>query len=72
MANSPNVVLRVPPELIDAARARVDDPDIPVSVLLRAGLGVLAGHTYHDALSMARMQRGPKPGASREAAAISP
>jgi hypothetical protein len=59
--------MRVPPELIDAARARVGQPDLPLSVLVRAGLAVLAGLTVREALRTAQARPGPKP--RREAAA---
>jgi hypothetical protein len=67
MANTPHTALRVPPELIDAARARVGEPDVPVSVLVRAGLAVLAGLTVREALKSAQARPGPKPRAGAAA-----
>jgi hypothetical protein len=67
MANTPRVTPRVPPELIDAARAAVGRPDVPVSVLVRAGLAVLAGLSLGEALRAAQARPGPKP---REGAAV--
>jgi hypothetical protein len=66
MANTPRVTPRVPPELIDAARAGIGRPDVPVSVLVRTGLAVLAGLTVREALKSAQARPGPKP---REGAA---
>jgi hypothetical protein len=53
--------MRIPPELAEAARARVGQPDLALSVLVRAGLAVLAGFAVKDALAAAQTQRGPKP-----------
>lgn len=61
MAVTPNTALRIPPELVEAARAAVGKPDMPVSVLLRAGLAVLAGSPVRDALRSAQARPGPKP-----------
>jgi hypothetical protein len=61
VAITPLVAARVPPELADAARAGVGNPDLALSVLVRAGLAVLAGYTVKDALASAQTQRGPKP-----------
>jgi hypothetical protein len=61
MANTPHTALRVPPELIDAARAGVGKPDVPVSVLVRAGLAMLAGLSRSEALRTAQARPGPKP-----------
>jgi hypothetical protein len=61
MANTPAVGLRVPPELADAARARIGQPDAPLSVLVRAGLAVLAGYGLSEALASAQTRHGPKP-----------
>jgi hypothetical protein len=63
LANTPKLVGRVPPELIEAARAGVGQPDAPSSVLVRAGLAVLAGMTVAEALRSANAgaRRGPKP-----------
>jgi hypothetical protein len=67
VANTPQAVVRVDPELADAARARLGQPDASLSVLLRAGLAVLAGLPVPEALQSAATRRGPKPRA--EAAA---
>jgi hypothetical protein len=61
MANTPRVTPRVPPELIEAARAGADAPDVSVTVLMRAGLLVLAGLGVREALKAAETRRGPKP-----------
>jgi hypothetical protein len=61
MANTPIVAPRVAPELIAAARAGIGEPDIPVSVLVRAGLAVLAGLPVREALRSAQARPGPKP-----------
>jgi hypothetical protein len=60
MANTPTTAMRIPPELVNAARARVGQ-DVTLSVLVRAGLAALAGHEVPEALSVAQMQFGPKP-----------
>lgn len=69
MANTPQIAPRVAPELLDAARAAIGDPDAPNAVLVRAGLAVLAGMTVVEALRVAQAQArpGPKPriGAAR-------
>lgn len=63
MASTPQVAPRVPPELLDAARKGAGLPDAPISVLVRAGLAMLAGVPRHTALAQARAQArpGPKP-----------
>jgi hypothetical protein len=61
MANTPQIAPRVPRELIEAARDGVGEPDASISVLVRAGLAVLAGMTVAEALSSARARPGPKP-----------
>ena len=61
MAVTPNTALRIPPEQIEAARANVGDPDMPVTVLVRAGLLMLAGLTVREALRTAQVRPGPKP-----------
>jgi hypothetical protein len=58
MANTPTTALRIPPELTDAARAAVGN--LPVSVLVRAGLAVLAGEKPAEALKSAQTRPGPK------------
>lgn len=60
MAVTPKLALRVEPELVDAARAEVGEPDLPVSVLLRAGLAMLAGQSVREALRTAQTRPGPK------------
>jgi hypothetical protein len=60
VAVTPNAVVRVPPELADEARARVGQPDVSLSVLLRAGLAMVAGYALGDALALARSRPGPK------------
>lgn len=60
MAVTPNASMRVPAELVEAARARVGK-DVAVSVLVRAGLAVLAGYAVKDALAAAQTRPGPKP-----------
>ncbi len=61
MANTPVAGMRIPPELVEAARAGVGRPDLPASVLMRAGLLVLAGLSVREALRSASTRRGPKP-----------
>ncbi len=61
MANTPTVAFRVPPELADKARARIGQPDVDMSTLIRAGLAMLAGSPLAEALAIGRGQRGPKP-----------
>jgi hypothetical protein len=60
MANTRQTALRIPPELEDAARASVGQPDAPLSVLVRAGLAMLAGLSRREALAMAQARPGPK------------
>lgn len=66
MANTPNAGVRVPPELVEAARARAGS-DLALSVLVRAGLAVLAGYTLNEALAAAQARPGPKPRAESAA-----
>lgn len=63
MATTPKVTPRVSAELIDAARARAGDPGVPVAVLVRAGLLLLAGiaPSVKEALASAHTRPGPKP-----------
>jgi hypothetical protein len=61
VAVTPNTALRIPPELVEAARERVGTPDMPVTVLVRAGLAVLAGLPVREALRTAQTRPGPKP-----------
>jgi hypothetical protein len=72
LSSTPIVGPRVPPELLDAARKgakRAGAPDAPVSVLVRAGLLVLAGVGIREALAQAQAQArpGPKPKAEARA-----
>lgn len=62
MADTPRAIFRIPPGMIDAARERTGQLDAPGSVLVRAGLAVLAGACLADALATARAQAksGPK------------
>lgn len=55
MANAPRITARIPPELTDAARAGLarQHPELAradASVLLRAGLAVLAGLRIPDVI----------------------
>jgi hypothetical protein len=65
MAITQTTALRIPPELVNAARERVGQ-DTSVSVLVRAGLAVLAGSAVPEALAVAQLRRGPKPAPSGE------
>jgi hypothetical protein len=71
LASTPQVAPRVPPELLDAARKGAGMPDAPISVLVRAGLALLAdpGLSVREALARARAQAkpGPKPKAGATA-----
>lgn len=53
--------MRIAPELVDAARRGVGKPDVSLSVLVRAGLAVLAGLPVGEALATAQTRPGPKP-----------
>jgi hypothetical protein len=53
--------MRIAPELVDAARRGVGEPDVSLSVLVRAGLAVLAGLPVREALAKAQARPGPKP-----------
>jgi hypothetical protein len=58
---TPRVNVRVPPELITAARA--NNPEIAdkeISVLIRIGLALLAGFTVKSALDNLGQSRGSK------------
>jgi hypothetical protein len=57
--------MRIPPELVDAARRGIGKPDVSLSVLVRAGLAVLAGQPVGEALRAAQTRPGPKPRAPR-------
>jgi hypothetical protein len=61
MPNTPSAGVRVDPALADAARARIGEPDLPLSVLARVGLLVLSGLSIADAVAKARARPGPKP-----------
>jgi hypothetical protein len=61
VAVTPNMSLRIPPELVEAARAGAGEPDMPVTALVRAGLAMLAGLTVCEALRTAPARPGPKP-----------
>jgi hypothetical protein len=65
VAETPVAGGRVSPELVDAARREarkyVGQQDLPLSVLVRAGLAMLAGVAIGDALRNARTRPGPKP-----------
>jgi 2,4-dienoyl-CoA reductase-like NADH-dependent reductase (Old Yellow Enzyme family) len=69
MANTPTKAMRIPAELVEAARARVG-ADLSVSVLVRAGLATLAGHSVGDALAVAQQMHpgGYRPQAESRAA----
>jgi hypothetical protein len=73
VANTPRATVRVDPELADAARANIGLPDAPLSVLIRAGLALLAGAARNHAnAAVAQAQprgRGPslKPRAGQNA-----
>jgi hypothetical protein len=61
VAVTPNTCLRIPPELVEQARAGADQPDVPLTVLVRAGLAMLAGLPLREALTAAQARPGPKP-----------
>jgi hypothetical protein len=61
MAETQHVGMRIPPELVDAARRGASAPDASLSVLVRAGLARLAGLPVHEALATAQARPGPKP-----------
>jgi hypothetical protein len=61
MADTPQLYVRVAPELEHAARAASPDlADVNTATLLRVGLLVLAGHQVDDAVPLAMRKRGPK------------
>jgi hypothetical protein len=61
MADTPQLYVRVPPELEQAARAASPElADVNTATLLRIGLLVLAGHQVEDAVPLAMRKRGPK------------
>jgi hypothetical protein len=62
--------VRISPEEADAARARIGQPDLPLSVLVRAALAVLAGLPPGEALAKAWRRRGPEPGTPRPKAKL--
>jgi hypothetical protein len=62
-----HVGMRIAPELVDAARRGVGRSDVSLSVLVRAGLAVLAGLSVADALREAQTRPGPKPKAGAAA-----
>jgi hypothetical protein len=63
MANTPNVGIRIAPELISAARGAAPElATVDVPTLARVGLLVLAGHGVRDALPLATLRRGPVAG----------
>jgi hypothetical protein len=61
MANTPSAGVRVDPALANAARERLGQPDLPLGVVVRTGLAVLAGLSVSDALRSAQARPGPKP-----------
>jgi hypothetical protein len=61
MANTPSAGVRVDPAVAEAARARIGQPDLPLSVLARVGLLVLSGLSIAEALAKAQARPGPKP-----------
>ena len=63
MANTPSAGVRVDPALADAARERLGQPDLPLSVLARAALAYLADPSLspREALGKAQARPGPKP-----------
>jgi hypothetical protein len=67
MPETPYVGARVTPELIDAARRNIREPDVSLSVLVRAGLLALAGLSVREALAKAQTKPGPKPKAGAAA-----
>lgn len=58
MANTPSTGLRIDPALAAAARERIGQPDLPMSVVVRTGLGVLAGLPVDEALDRAHARPG--------------
>lgn len=58
MANTPSTGLRLNRSLTDAAREGIGQPDIPLAVLVRTGLGVLAGLPVDEALDQAYARPG--------------
>ena len=67
MAETQHVGMRIPPELVDAARQGARAPDASLSVLVRAGLAMLAGLPVREALAKAQTRPGPKPKAGARA-----
>jgi len=61
VAETPHVGMRIPSDLVDAARRGAGAPDASLSVLVRAGLAVLAGQAPGEALRAAYTRPGPKP-----------
>lgn len=61
MANTPSTGVRIDPARADAARARIGQPDLPLSVLARTAIAFLAGLPVSEALAEAYMRPGPKP-----------
>ncbi len=61
MADTPQLYVRVAPELEQAARsANPELAEINTATLLRVGLLVLAGHQVEDAVPLATRKRGRK------------
>jgi hypothetical protein len=58
MANAPSTGLRIDPALTAAARAAIGKPDLPTALLVRTGLGVLAGLPVDEALARAYAKPG--------------
>jgi hypothetical protein len=58
VANTPRIGARLDPALTDAAREGIGRPDLPLSLLIRTGLGVLAGLPVDEALAQAHARPG--------------
>jgi hypothetical protein len=58
MAATPTLGLRLDPALMDAARERIGQPDLSATLLIRTGLGVLAGLPVDEALTQAYARPG--------------
>ncbi len=69
VAETQHVGMRIAPELVEAARRRVSDPEVSLSVLVRAALIKLADPELRirEALDRARTRPGPKPKADARA-----
>ena len=58
MATTPSTGLRISPALAAAAREKIGQPDLPMAMLVRTALGVLAGLPVDEALAQAYAKPG--------------